>query len=295
MNLQHLSERIIEQLDGMTPQMRAGARYLIDHPDAMVMSSMREIASQVCVAPATLLRLARALGYDDWSRFRDTYVAHFRSSPPQYVEKASALTKREGIPGLVQEVARAQVAALEHSASTNAADAIDEASKILNRAQRIFVAAFMSCRAPGLAFTYICRLFRSNVTLLGAESSSLVADLADIRSDDAVLAINFVPYARDIHLVAEAVARSGTSLVSIADSRVTPLSPHARSILLFAPDSPSFFPSVTAAVALVESLAAAMLAHAGESAVSRVGEIEKALYASGSYDSPQSPWRAPHV
>ena len=36
---------------------------------------------------------------------------------------------------------------------------------------------------------------------------ALVADLADIRSDDAVLSINFVPYARDIRLVADAVAR----------------------------------------------------------------------------------------
>jgi DNA-binding MurR/RpiR family transcriptional regulator len=52
---------------------------------------------------------------------------------------------------------------------------------------------------------------------------------------------------------------------------------------LFAPQSPSFFPSITAAVALVESLAAAMLARAGKSAASRVRSIEKALYSSGSY------------
>jgi DNA-binding MurR/RpiR family transcriptional regulator len=143
----------------------------------------------------------------------------------------------------------------------------------------------MSCRAPGLAFTYICRLFRSNVLLLGSEGTSLVADLADIRTDDAVLSINFVPYSRDIHLIAAAVARSGAALVSIADSRVTPLSQHAKSILLFGAESPSFFPSITSAVALVESVAAAMLAHAGDGAVGRVRAVEKALYSSGSYDA----------
>jgi DNA-binding MurR/RpiR family transcriptional regulator len=236
-----------------------------------------------------MLRLARMLGYADWSRLRDVYVANFRTSSPRYAEKADALSKRQGIPGLVEEVRRAQATALEHAATANAADAIDKAAKILNRAPRIFVAAFMSCRAPGLAFTYICRLFRSNVTLFGSEGSSLVADLADVRSDDAVLSINFVPYAREIRLVADAVVRSGASLVSIADSRVTPLSAHAKSVLLFAAESPSFFPSVTSAVALVESLAAAMLAHAGSRAVSRVRAIEKSLYASGSYDPPQSP------
>lgn len=278
-----LSERIMERLPEMTPQVALGARFIVDHPDTMVMSSMREIAGRVGVAPATLLRLARMLGHDDWSGFRDVYVEHFRSSSPHYAEKADALSKRQGIPALVDEVTRAQVAALQHAASANTPESIDAAAKVLGRARRIFVAAFMSCRAPGLAFTYICRLFRSDVTLLGADGASLVADLADLRSDDAALSINFLPYAREIHLVASAVARSGAALVSIADSRVTPLSQHARSILLFGAESPSFFPSITSAVALVESVAAAMLAHAGDGAVTRVRAVEKALYSSGSY------------
>src|SRR6202008_743455 len=100
----------------------------------------------------------------------------------------------------------------------------------------------------------------------------------------AVLSINFLPYAREIRQVAAAVARSGATLVSIADSRVTPLSDHARSILLFGAESPSFFPSITSAVALVESVAAAMLAHAGDGAAGRVRAVEKALYSSGSYE-----------
>jgi DNA-binding MurR/RpiR family transcriptional regulator len=278
-----LSERILERLPDMTRQLALSARFIVDHPDSVVISSMREIAGRVGVAPATLLRLARLVGYQDWSDFREVYVEHFRSSPPHYADKADALSNRRGVPDLVKEVARAQLAALQHSATTNSADNVDAAAKILNRAARIFVAAFMSCRAPGLAFTYICRLFRSNVIFLGADGTSLVADLADLQPDDAVLSINFIPYSRDIHLVADAVGRSRASLVSIADSRATPLSGHAKSILLFAPESPSFFPSITAAVALVESLTAAMLAHSGKGAASRVRSIEKALYSSGSY------------
>jgi len=278
-----LSERIIERLPDMTRQLALSARFLVDQPDSVVISSMREIAARVGVAPATLLRLARLLGFQDWSDFREVYVEHFRSSPPQYGDKADALSKRRGAAEIVEEVALAQLAALQHSATTNSADDVDAAARILSRAERIFVAAFMSCRAPGLAFTYICRLFRSNVTLLGSDGTSLVADLADLQPEDAVLAINFVPYSRDIHLVADAVASSRASLVSIADSRATPLSGHAQSILVFAPQSPSFFPSITAAVALVESLAAAMLARGGKNAASRVRSVEKTLYSSGSY------------
>jgi DNA-binding MurR/RpiR family transcriptional regulator len=283
MKARALSDRIVERLPEMTPQVAMGARFIVDHPDTMVMSSMREIAARVGVAPATLLRLARLLGYEDWSDFREVYVEHFRSSSPHYAEKADALSKRQGVPRLVEEVTRAQAKALQYAAITNTPDAVDAAAKILSRASRIFVAGFMSSRAPGLAFTYLCRLFRSNVTLLGADGTSPVADLADLRADDAVLSINFVPYSRNIHEVAGAIARSGAALVSIADSRVTPLSEHAKSILLFGAQTPSFFPSITPAVALVETLAAAMLAHAGDAAAARVRAVEKTLYASGSY------------
>ncbi len=100
MTVHALSERIIGQLPEMTPQLALGARFIVDHPDAMVISSMREIAGRVGVAPATLLRLARVLGYEDWSRFRDVYVDSFRSSSPHYAEKADELSKRQGVPGL---------------------------------------------------------------------------------------------------------------------------------------------------------------------------------------------------
>lgn len=280
-----MSDRILGEMPRLAPQLALSGRYLIDHPDSVVMSSMREIAGEIGVAPATLLRLARTLGFADWSELRLAYVADFRTSSPLYAERADAIVRREGVPGLIQETLRAQGTALQHAIDANTAEAIDEAAKLLNRSSRIFVAAFMSCRAPALAFTYICRLFRSNVVVLGGEGSSLIADLADLRSDDAVLTINFRPYASEIHQVAKAAERSGCRLVSIADSRATPLAPFAQSILLFGSDSPSFFPSITPAVALVETLAAAMLAHAGDAAATRVGEIEQRLYDSGSYDA----------
>jgi DNA-binding MurR/RpiR family transcriptional regulator len=280
-----LAERIIAEIPTMTPQLAMSAKYLVDHPDSVVAYSMREIAARVGVAPTTLLRLARALGFEDWSRLRETYVNQFRSSSPLYAEKADSLVRRNGIAGLLDELMSAQRTALGYVATSNSADSIDHAAKILNRAPRILVAAFLSCRTPGLAFTYICRLFRSNVTMVGAEGSSVIADLEDVRSNDAILAINFRPYANDIHFVVRAAQRSGAALVSIADSRVTPLSSVARSILLFGADSPSFFPSIMPAVAIVESLAAAMLAHAGDSAVERVRLTEDALYESATYDS----------
>lgn len=284
MSVDPLARHIIERLPDLAPQLVIGARFLVDHPDAVLTSSMREIAARIGVAPATLVRLARALDFRDWSDLRNSFISQLQLTPPRYAERADSLVHRQGVEGLIHEILRAQRQGLDYCGTANPPEAISEAAKILNGAPRIFLAAFMSCRAPAMVFTYICRLFRSNVQMLGGEGTSLAADLEDIRSDDAVLAINFRPYAHDIHAVARAVRRCRPKLVCIADSRVTPLTPFANNVLLFGADSPSFFPSIMPAVALLESLAAAMLSHAGEHAVSRVRTVEESLYKSGAYD-----------
>jgi DNA-binding MurR/RpiR family transcriptional regulator len=285
MSVDPLARHIIERLPDLAPQLVIGARFLVDHPDAVITSSMREIAARVGVSPATLVRLARALDFRDWSDLRNSFLSRLRLAPPHYAERAESLVHRQGVEGLIQEVLRAQRQGLDYCGSANSPEAISEAAKVLNRAPRIFLAAFMSCRAPAMVFTYICRLFRSNVQILGGEGTSLAADLEDIRSDDAVLAINFRPYAHDIHTVARAIIRCRPNLVCIADSRITPLTPFANNVLLFGADSPSFFPSIMPAIALLESLAAAMLSHAGEQAVRRVRTVEESLYESGAYDA----------
>jgi len=54
-------------------------------------------------------------------------------------------------------------------------------------------------------------------------------------------------------------------------------------ILRFLVDSPSFFPSVAAAVATVEALAATMLARSGAKGASKVRQTEAELTALGAY------------
>ena len=63
-----LRERIVSLFDGMSPQLRQAARYIIGHPQEVALVSMRELARNAGVQPSTMTRLAKFLGlagYDD--------------------------------------------------------------------------------------------------------------------------------------------------------------------------------------------------------------------------------------
>lgn len=275
--------RLMGEMPGLPRRVAESARYLIDHPDEVVIHSMRDLAGRAGVSPATLVRLAHGMGYENWSDLRDVHANHLRNTPSAYAEKAWALVAREEGGGLLTESLRAQHGNLTHAATINSEEQLVASAQILARARRVYVAAFMSCRGPGHTFVYLCRMLRDDIVFLGSEASSMFADLADLGPEDAVFAVNFQPYARQIEQIADAVERSGAALIALSDSRATPLTRHARQTLLFQTEGPSFFPSITAAHALVEALIVALLTELGDVASDRIARVEQALYASQTY------------
>lgn len=282
MDYDSFRKRLIATIPMLSRRVEDGARYILDHPDDVVARSMRELAKLARVSPATLTRLTEAVGLSGWAELKTLHVDHFRRVPPAYAERAASVISRDDRAGLLEACFSAAKLNLEHTQGANSEAEFASAAEILTSARRLCVSAFLSCRGPGHTFAYIARMLRENVVMLG-DGSSLVADMQSLGPKDAVLSINFRPYGREIEQVAEAVRHSGARLVCLTDSRATPLTPFAQSVLVFAPDSPSFFPSLTAATAAVEALLAAMLAQMGERARQRIGEIERRLYASGTY------------
>lgn len=286
MGIEEFQKTLMAALPDIPAQAQRVGRYVLDHPDDVVIYSMREVAERAGVSPATLVRLANLLGFAKWSEIRLIHSENLRSAPAAYIDRARDVVGSAGR-DLVQEIFVSHLANLSHTEAVNGSDAIRNAAEALARADRIFVSAFMSCRAPGHTFVYLCRMLRDGVILLGTQP--LPADLLALNANDVVLSINFQPYSREIFQVAEGVRRSGAGLVCLSDSRASPLTPLADQILLFGANGPSFFPSITTATALVETLLGAMLAILGESAKDRIGRIEEELYQSGIYISPQQP------
>ena len=62
--------RIESAFDTLSGQLQRAARFVADHPAEVAMHSMRRVASQAGVAPATMLRLARRLGLEDYETLR---------------------------------------------------------------------------------------------------------------------------------------------------------------------------------------------------------------------------------
>lgn len=283
-NFENLVSLIRAKFPDLSPQFQVGAEFLLDFPDEVAVLSMRKVAERAKVQPAALVRLSQQLGFPGWSELREIFVSRVRTRPEALTSKARALLKGGGDAFLAHELGLAQIHNLEATAARNSQKIVD-AAKLLRKAPHVHVAGFRSCYPAAFGLVYGYRLFRASVSLVSGEAGTLEMQLRTMQRGHAAVVTSFAPYSTEAVRVAQAAVEQGCKLVAITDSDVSPLALNADVVLIFSHESPSFFPSLVAASALVESLVAYLLALEGHTAVEQLEKAESALHAKGAYFS----------
>jgi DNA-binding MurR/RpiR family transcriptional regulator len=243
--------------------------------------SMRDLAAEAGADPAAFTRLAKALGYSGWDELR---AALTEARRPSQASPFSGRTRRRHGPNadvaLIADKLKAEAAGLGRISAASVASA----ARTLYAAKRIWIAGFRSCRSVAELLNYELRLFRPEAVQLVGGSGPEDLDLGAFSANEAVVVIGFAPYSRASVLSARAADRCGATLIAIADSVAAPMTEGARHVLLYeAAASPGFFPSLTGAIAIAQSLAAVTFSLGAASAKKRLQETEARLAATSQY------------
>src|SRR6195256_2651774 len=269
-------------LPSLPMRLREVGRFVAANDYDATTRSMRDLAAAAGADPASFTRLAKALGYSGWDQLR---AALTEARRPAQSSPFSGRTKgrRHGPNSDVLVVAdklEAEAAGLARIST----DSVARAAKSLQAAQRIWIAGFRSCRSVAELLNYQLRLFRPDAVQLVGGSGPEDLDLGAFRVGEAIVVIGFAPYSTASVLSARAAHRSGATLIAIADRMSAPMAEGAEHRLLFeSASSPGFFPSLTGAIAIAQSLAAVTFALGGAAAKRRLGETEIRLAAMSQY------------
>lgn len=278
-------EQIIEQFASLTPKMQEAARFIVDHPNEVVIASMRSLAERAKAQPATLVRLAQQLGYAGWPELKEAFAGDLGLRDRGYGERAKSLAGRgrpQELAGELFEVQRANLDATQ----TACAPELGAVVKALRKARAVHIAGFRASYPVAFSLFYGYRLFRNTVFLVDSFGAGLETQLRPIERQDVLVVVSFAPYSRETLAAAEHARSVGATVVALTDSGASPLALLADLALPFAVDSPSFFPSVAAGVALTEALLEQLVVDGGEAVASRVDRVERQLYESGAYLQP---------
>ena len=273
---------IRKRFPDLSPTLQNAARYVLEHPNEVVIASMRALAVKAEVPPATLVRFAQQLGFAGWPQLKDAFTLELGLGSDQYGQRARNLVGRGTDDALTGEMFKVQRRNLDLTEAQNARS-LRRAAKLLERGKAVHVAGFRASFAIAFSLVYEYRLFRNSVHLVDGQGGSLEMQLRAVEKADVVVVISFAPYSREAELVAHVAREAGCKLIAFTDSVASPLSLVADETLLFAVSSPSFFPSIAAGLALAEALLELLVSQAGSPVVERIGRAENQLFETGAY------------
>jgi DNA-binding MurR/RpiR family transcriptional regulator len=292
--LSSFNSRLKAGFEGLSPQLKEAARWVIDHPADVALLSLREQARRAGIPPSTLTRLAQRLGLKGYEGVRKLYAEAMRQRPENYRGRAEELLVRrdsEGDSALVQDIFAALTQHLQQLALPDAIERFTAAADRIASAKRVFCLGMRSSFAVAYIFHYVRSLFGSNSILVDGSGGSGIDALRTIDDDDVLLAISVKRYVRHTIESAKFAKALGARVIALTDSELSPLVSIADEAILVHTETPSFFHSMAPAFAAAECLAALVAARRGRATLAALDESERQLAVFGTYVLPSAKGR----
>jgi DNA-binding MurR/RpiR family transcriptional regulator len=268
---QQTVEQLVAGFERLPRRQQSLAHLIIDHPEIVAFSSVREVAARVHVNAATVVRFAQALGY---SGFNALQSAVRRA----YLHGAGLLAPRdrlttEGPAGAVGAMRDVHLGNIARAYENLAAADLEAISDRIIGARRTFVCADGS---PEVVGGLLIRLLR-HVGLRGlpytAAGVDSVIDAQDWNADDVLIVIGlWLTFRAPLDAVVRA-RRAGVTTIVITGSRGSPLAAAADHAIVVPTEGVSLPFSIVGSVAVVEAL----ITHIAAKRRDLVAHIEETL------------------
>jgi len=280
-----LIQQLDSHFDALSPELQRAARWVRAHPAELGLQSMRQSARAAGVAPATMTRLAQALGLSGFDAMRRPAMAAFaRSVGGQGGEStATAGGTIEQVDAQQTALARAQAGNLTSVAGHNPAPSLAAAAQRLLQARSVLFLGLRASFGTAYHLHYTCDWLRPGTTLATDPGGAWADRLAALDTTDLLVAVSQAPYTVHTVQAAQQVAARGVPVLALTDSALSPLARTATQCLLFDAESPAFFHSMTGAQALAEALMHAVAEQGGDAVAQRLTLRQKQLQAAHVY------------
>lgn len=272
-------------LSELSPQVRQAAVYVLENPGEIAVTSMRGIAEAAEVKPNTLVRLARAVGFDGYEDFREPFRQQAADGSPSFPDRARFLQSinesgRHG--SLLADMAAAALGNVEALFAEIDADELRAVADLVADARRTNVLGVGTARPLAENFAYVASMAIDSVAAIPTIGLA-IDDVARMGPDDVLVAMTFSPYRAEIVDAVALAADKEIPVIAITDSWAAPIAGPAAHTFVVPNDSPLPFSSSVAAVALLESLLAFVVADAASDVVSAIDTFHQTRRDAGIY------------
>lgn len=273
------------EADGLSPQVRRAAQYVLDNPAEIAVTSMRGLADAAGVKPNTLVRMARAVGFSGYDEFRDPFRQHAAGGALSFSDRArflQTISRGGSHNSLLADMAGSAFGNVESLFATVDADELKAAADLIDGARRANVLGVGTARTLAENFAYVASMAVDNVAAIPVIGLA-IDDVAKMDDRDVLMAMTFSPYRAEVVEAVKLAVERSVPVIAITDSHASPIVPSARHAFVVPNDSPLPFSSNVAATALLETLIAFVVAESPDDVATSISAFHATRRSAGIY------------
>lgn len=263
MDSTQLQNLLMEKAHTMPNKARRVAEYLLANMREASFRSIGDIADELKVSKAQLVRVAQMLGFSGYAELKACLQKTILEQINPAALLARAVNSNDSFP---DSIFKAEHANLDDTMAQLAPESIEKFNEIVKAADNIY------CIGWGIS-SLVMELMQMRLAIMGCRAIlcrrgglSLWEQMRSVREGDAVIVCELPSYAVEVTESVEIAHRNGAKIITMTDSAAAPVCRFAELQLSVSANSPTFGSSIMGPIFLTHVLTSSLSVSLGAEA-----------------------------
>lgn len=287
-----MNKNLLVLMEERMPEFSKGqkriARYILDHYDKAAYMTASRLGSIVEVSESTVVRFAIEVGFDGYPEMQRALqeLIRTRLTAVQRVDVTNSLIGEDDV---LDKVLGSDADKIRRTLDEIDRKSFDEAVEKIVAARSIYIIGVRSSSTLAGFLNFNFRMILDNVKFVQTTSGSeMFEQIMSIGPKDVLIAISFPRYSKRIINAVEYATGAGADVISITDSRQSPIAAGADQLLLARSDMVSFVDSLVAPLSIINAIIVAVARKKPDDVRERLEKLEHIWDEYDVYDKTQN-------
>lgn len=237
---------------------RSIAQYVINNYQKAAFMTAAKLGVASNVSESTVVRFAFEIGYDGYPEFQTDLQETIKNKLTS-VQRIEVADEQIGGGDILNNVLNIDIEKIKRTIEETSRSNFDGAVNSIVNANKVYVLGTRSASVLASFLSLYLNIILKRVILVQATSSSeMFEQIIHIEKDDIIIGISFPRYSKKTSKALEFAKNVGATVISITDSKASPLAKLSDYFLQARSDMVSFVDSLVAPLSLINALIVAV-------------------------------------
>lgn len=251
-----VKKRIKRKLLNLTNSQKTVADYIVENPQKVALSSVRELEKELKISKSTIVRLAQTLGYDGFYQLKSEFLEGIRNNLDPLGRYKTFLSVPHRRLNFIKLIADETINNIQKTLQLVDNSQYEKALDLIKKSNHVYFigVGISSCLAE--MATYLFTRASINSSFMTYGTLKFTEQIVNISKNDVIFAFSFPPYSKETIEAARYAKERAIKVISITDKATSEIVQYSDAFMQVFVESVTISNSIMSVLVLLYSMIA---------------------------------------